>query len=109
MAAEAGPFTITLQPEGAAAKAGQLIHMKGLIARKGAPVDANTLDTYLGAKAHVVIINTETKEYLHVHPNVENGQLDLHTTFDKAGTYRAWIQVKSEGKVHTADYVLKVG
>jgi hypothetical protein len=43
-----------------------------------------------------------------VHPEVANGALDLHTTFDKPGTYRAWIQVKSDGVVHTADYVLKV-
>ena len=48
------------------------------------------------------------KEYLHVHPDVEGGRFDLHTTFKKPGIHRGWIQFKSEGKVHTVDFVLNV-
>jgi len=39
---------------------------------------------------------------------VENGALDLHTTFEKEGIYRGWLQFKIDGKVHTADFVLDV-
>ena len=38
----------------------------------------------------------------------ENGNFYLHTTFEKPGMYRGWIQFQSEGKVHTADFVFKV-
>ena len=33
---------------------------------------------------------------------------DLHTTFDKPGVYRGWIQYQSKGKVYTSDFVFNV-
>ena len=71
-------------------------------------MDASTLENYLGAKAHMVVIGVEEKQYLHVHPEVVNGKFDLHTTFEKAGVYRGWVQFQSNGKVHTADFVIVV-
>jgi hypothetical protein len=56
----------------------------------------------------MVMISASDKSYIHVHPSVENGKYDLHTTFDKAGIYRGWLQFKADGEVHTADFTLLV-
>ena len=74
----------------------------------GKEVDVNTLEDYLGAKAHMVVVSLAEKKYLHVHPSVEGGKFDLHTTFDKPGVYRGWIQFQSKGKVYTSDFVMNV-
>ena len=76
--------------------------------KDGKEVDPNTLENYLGAKAHMVVISLNDKEYLHVHPDVSGGKFDLHTTFKMPGVYRGWIQFKAEGKVHTIDVTLNV-
>lgn len=102
-------FEVTLSSEeGTKFESGALQHLKGVITKDGKAVNPNTLENYLGAKAHMVVIGVEDKNYLHVHPGVENGNFDLHTTFEKPGMYRGWIQFQSEGKVHTADFVFKV-
>ena len=76
--------------------------------KNGKEIDATTLEDYLGAKAHMVVISLEDKEYLHVHPDVANGKFDLHTTFKKPGIYRGWIQFQAEGTVHTIDFTMNV-
>lgn len=87
---------------------GQNAHIPVAISKGGKAVDPATFENYLGEKAHVVLIETSTKEYVHTHPAAEGGQLNIHTTFAKPGTYRGWLQFQTEGKVHTADFVLKV-
>jgi len=72
------------------------------------PVDPNTLGDYLGGKGHLVIISVKDKDYLHVHPSVENGNFVFHTTFSKPGIYRGWLQFQTENIIHTADFVFKV-
>lgn len=101
-------YTLTLVPEGGKFEVGKLAHIEGVLSQGGKAVDASTLENYLGAKAHMVIIGMEDKQYLHVHPEVTNGKFDLHTTFEKAGVYRGWVQFQSNGKVHTADFVIIV-
>ena len=68
----------------------------------------NSIEDYLGSKAHMVVIGLTDKNFLHVHPEVENGDFDLHTTFDKPGVYRGWVQFQKDGKLHTADFVFNV-
>jgi hypothetical protein len=104
-----GEFEITLSPaEGGKFKAGSLQHITGVITKNGKAVDAGSLENYLGAKAHMVIIGMDDKNYLHVHPGVENGKFDLHATFVKPGIYRGWIQFQSAGKIYTADFVFRI-
>ena len=83
-------------------------HINGVVLLNGKAVDVNTLEDYLGAKAHMVVVSLADKKYLHVHPSVEGGKFDLHTTFDKPGVYRGWIQFQSKGKVYTSDFVMNV-
>jgi hypothetical protein len=101
-------FSVQLQVEGGKLLTGQQVHIKGKVMRDGKEVDVNTLENYLGAKAHMVVISLKDKEYLHVHPDVQGGAFDLHTTFKNPGIHRGWIQFQSEGKVHTVDFVLNV-
>ncbi len=101
-------YGLTLEPEGGKFESGRLMHMQGIVKLNGKEIPADQLENYLGAKAHMVVIGVEQKDYLHVHPDVENGRLDLHTTFDKPGIYRAWIQFQAKGKVYTTDFVINV-
>jgi hypothetical protein len=84
------------------------VHLPISIKKDGKPVDPTGFEQYLGEKAHLVLINTETKTFIHTHPMVEDGKLEASTTFGMPGFYRAWLQFQTEGKVHTADFVLKV-
>lgn len=108
LSSTADGYEFILQPTGDRFVSGVLMHITGVVKKNGKEMDASTLENYLGAKAHMVVIGLEDKNYLHVHPEVSNGKFDLHTTFDKEGIYRAWIQFQAEGKVHTADFVIKV-
>ena len=56
----------------------------------------------------MVVVSLADKKYLHVHPSVEGAKFDLHTTFEKPGVYRGWIQFQSKGKVYTSDFVMNV-
>lgn len=101
-------FTAVLTPEGGQFLTGQPAHIEGKILRNGKELDVNTLEDYLGAKAHMVIIGLTDKNYLHVHPGVEGSVFDLQTTFEKPGVYRGWLQFQSANKVYTSDFVFNV-
>ena len=108
LTSNSGDFSITLEPLGGKLLSNQPMHIKGIVKQKGKVVDANLLENYLGAKAHVVVVDVVDKNYLHVHPDVADGVFDLHTTFEKPGIYRGWLQFQSAGKIHTTDFVLNV-
>ena len=101
-------FSVSLSPEGGKLETNTPLHLAGELKQNGKTVDPSTLEDYLGAKAHMVVVSLNDKEYLHVHPGVENGKFDLHTTFEKPGVYRGWIQFQSKGKIHTTDFVMNV-
>jgi rRNA maturation protein Nop10 len=101
-------FTVTLSPDGGRFATNSAMHISGAVTKDGKAIDPGTMENYLGAKAHMVVVSLDEKKYLHVHPGVENGKFDLHTTFEKPGVYRGWIQFQTDGKVHTADFVMNV-
>ena len=101
-------FSVSLTPEDGKFLTNMPMHINGVMMLNGKEVDVNTLEDYLGAKAHMVVVSLADKKYLHVHPSVEGGKFDLHTTFDKTGVYRGWIQYQSKGKVYTSDFVFNV-
>lgn len=103
-----GNYSVTLNADGGKLITGTQMHIAGTVLKDGKEIDATTLENYLGAKAHMVVISVDDKEYLHVHPDVANGKFDLHTTFKKPGVYRGWIQFQAEGKVHTVDFTMNV-
>lgn len=101
-------YSVTLSPTGGKLITGAQMHIAGTVLKDGKEIDATTLEDYLGAKAHMVVISLDEKEYLHVHPDVAAGKFDLHTTFKKPGIYRGWIQFQAEGKVRTIDFTMNV-
>jgi hypothetical protein len=103
-----GPYTVTLNPTTGKLFTGAQLHLEAAVQRDGKEINAGSLENYLGAKAHMVVLSLDDKEYLHVHPEVVNGKFDLHTTFKKPGIYRGWIQFQNEGKVHTIDFTMNV-
>lgn len=108
LAGNSGNYSVTLNADGGKLITGTQLHIAGTVLKDGKEIDATTLENYLGAKAHMVVISVDDKEYLHVHPDVANGKFDLHTTFKKPGIYRGWIQFQADGKVHTIDFTMNV-
>ncbi|MCC6279965.1 MAG: hypothetical protein IT262_05165 [Saprospiraceae bacterium] len=101
-------YEVSLTPMGGKWLTNKALHITGQVKKAGRPLDVSDFENYLGAKAHVVLVGLEDKTYEHVHPDVQAGAFDLHTTFAKPGLYRMWMQFQTEGKVHTADFVLAV-
>jgi hypothetical protein len=101
-------YALTMAAEGALSAENHQ-HINVSIKKDGKAVDPAGFENYLGEKAHLVMVEVASKEFVHTHPAVENGQLAIHTTFAQPGTYRAWLQFQTNGKVHTADFVLRVG
>lgn len=108
LAAKVGGYEVKLSTADGRFLSGSMQHIAGTISKGGKTMDPNTLEDYLGAKAHVVVIGLQDKDYLHVHPEVDGGKLDLHVSFAKPGIYRCWVQFQAAGKVQVADFVLDV-
>lgn len=103
-----GVYGFALKPVGGRFITGAPMHIEGIVSKNGKETDAGTLENYLGAKAHVVVMSVSGKDYLHVHPEVQNGRFDMHTTFAQPGVYRWWVQFQDGGKVQTIDFVTTV-
>lgn len=65
------------------------------------------VEPYLGALGHVVIVDENVDEYIHVHPkSIEEPIFEAH--FEKAGMYKLWAEFKIDGEVYAFPYVLEV-
>jgi len=108
LVSKSGDFVVTLVPAVGKFLTGQTSHIDAPLLLKGKSITTAELDDFLGAKAHMVVISVDDKSYLHVHPEVHEGVLDLHAYFEKPGFYRGWIQFSYKGELHTADFVIQV-
>jgi len=80
----------------------------------GRPI--TNLEPLMAAGGHTVIISSDLREFLHVHPtedvdgNWRGGpDISFKTSFPKPGLYKAWGQFQHRGRVITAvGYVLRV-
>jgi Heavy metal binding domain len=106
--ASADGYTVVFDAHGSAVASGTPAHLHIDISDKSGKLTPDKIENYLGAKAHVVMIETTTKEFVHIHPEAAGGALEMNTTFQKPGLYRGWLQFQTNGKVHTADFVMKV-
>lgn len=101
-------YEVELQPEGGLFYNQGETHINVIVKKDGKEIPDSSLDSYLSAKAHVVMIETSEKSFLHLHPESENNRVHLHAEFGKVGTHRAWVQFMHKGALHTADFVVKV-
>jgi Cu+-exporting ATPase len=94
------------------------------VKRNGQPV--TDLEPYLGAAAHVVVLDESAGEFAHVHAisgdNAPTGDmaemakpparfgpdLSFSHRFDKPGLYKVWVQFSRDGRVTTVPWVVEV-
>jgi hypothetical protein len=87
-----------------AAKAGAEAELGFTVTRDGRPV---AVESYLGAKGHLVALRKGDLAFLHVHP--DENSLTFMATFPTAGEYRLFLQFKTEdGRLHTAAFTQEV-
>jgi hypothetical protein len=75
-----------------------------LMAVVGADHKVATLEPYLGAFGHLVVMRRGDLAYVHVHPETQlvAGQVRFWLAMPSAGTYRLFFDFQVAGKVHTA-------
>jgi hypothetical protein len=110
----AGGVAIDIQPSDRPLKArtDQTLAMTFTVG--GAP--ATDIQPWLGAMAHLALINEDATTFVHTHPQEvipPAGQpkphaLHFYTRFPKPGLYKGWVQFERAGEVHTAPFVLRV-
>jgi hypothetical protein len=79
------------------------------VQKDGKKLSENDIEPYLGATAHIAMISKEDKSFLHIHP-VSDKRFPIYaqTHIKKEGVYRIWVEFQTNGKVHTADFTVKV-
>lgn len=78
-----------------------------VLEKDGKKVRRADLEDYLGAVAHIILIDQDDKNFIHIHPeSSEISPIHAYAAINKRGLYRMWVQFKTDGKVHTADFTL---
>jgi hypothetical protein len=86
-----------------ASRAGAESRLSFDVTRDGKPV---AVQPYLGAKGHLVALRQGDLAFLHVHPDAD--RLRFEAEFPTAGSYRLFLQFKTDGRVHTAAFTQEV-
>jgi hypothetical protein len=71
---------------------------------------AATLERYLGAYGHLVVLREGDLGYVHVHPEPElaSGAVKFWLAAPSPGRYRMFFDFQVAGRVHTAEFTLRV-
>jgi len=66
--------------------------------------NADGLQKYLGAWAHMLISSDDLIDMIHTHPFIATGgpEMQFNVIFPRAGIYRVWVQFQRNGAVETA-------
>lgn len=64
-------------------------------------------DPYLGALGHVVIVDENVEQYIHVHPDTDD-TTTFNAHFSKPGMYKIWAEFKFGDNVHVYPFVIEV-
>ncbi|HEU0304694.1 MAG TPA: hypothetical protein VFR32_08935 [Gaiellaceae bacterium] len=99
--AHAGPYTVALDAGDPHAETPAMLSFR--VTSDGEGV---TVDPYLGARGHLVVLREGDLAYLHTH--AEEDALEFETTFPSAGSYRAFLQLSVGGAVRTAAFTIEV-
>lgn len=72
--------------------------------------DAEALEKYLGAWAHMLAGSDDLIDLIHTHPIVADGgpQVQFSLVFPRARAYRVWVQFQRKGVVNTAHFDIPV-
>lgn len=80
------------------------------VSRNGRPV--RSVEPYLGADGHLVVLREDDLEFLHVHPLGEpggSGPIAFEVTYPAPARYRLFLQFKHGDEVRTAAFTRDVG
>ena len=70
---------------------------------------ADSFQTYVGARGHLVALHAGDLAYTHIHPTGgSGGDIVFDADFRHPGAYRLFLQFKRDGHVYTAPFVLEV-
>jgi len=80
-------------------------------AATGRPADG--LEPYLGAAAHLLVVDDSLQLPLHAHPEratplAGTGGIDFDLQFPRAGAYKMWFQFQRNGQVQTVPFIVRV-
>lgn len=75
------------------------------VRRDGAAVET---DPYLGARGHLVAIDADDLDYLHVHPNDGDGPVSFAIAEPAPGRYRLFFDFSVDGQVRTAAFTVDI-
>ncbi|MEW9676810.1 hypothetical protein ABRT01_11590 [Lentibacillus sp. L22] len=64
-------------------------------------------DPYLGALGHVVIVDEDVKQYIHVHPESDD-TTTFNAHFSRPGMYKIWAEFKFGDGVHVYPFIIEV-
>jgi hypothetical protein len=115
-----GPLRVRLDlPDSLSPATTQTIAFHVSDAESGEPIDS--LDEYLGAAGHLVIIDESSQQYIHTHPAGDHDMramagmtmqygpdLSFEAEFPESGLWAAWLQIQYKGEVYTAPFVIEV-
>lgn len=93
---------------------GRAVNITFTLRDASASTPTTDLEPYLGAMAHLMLINQDGVTFVHCHPdesdprNGHAGALTFLSRFPKAGLYRAWLQFQRGGRVSTVTFTFKV-
>ncbi len=103
--AAAGGFTVRYEGETSTRAT-----MPVLVGVTGAGGQPATLEPYLGAYGHLVVMRQGDLAYVHVHPEAQaaDGQVKFWVAMPSPGSYRMFFDFQVAGKVHTAEWTAVV-
>lgn len=76
--ASAGPYVVTLERDTFPANSQEILYLQ--VTRGGSP--AQNLVPFLNAAAQAVFINTQTLQYVYLHPMLRGSKINDYTTYD---------------------------
>lgn len=101
---------VTLATVPTSPRSGETVRLRFMVQENGRAV--TTLEPYLGALGHVVVIHQGDLEYIHTHPVTEqqaaDGVVEFEVVFPTAGTYKLFGQFQDKGVVLTSEFGVTV-
>jgi hypothetical protein len=86
-------------------RAGRESELRFAVTRHGRPI---SVEPYLGAAGHLVVLREGDLAFLHVHPTGQGRSIGFGATFPSPGRYRMFLQFQVAGRVQTAAFTQEV-
>ncbi len=94
-------FIVEVKPTAGKFISGVLTMVTGAITQNGKSIGESRLQEIMGERSHIYLIGRNTKEYIHLNLEFNKDTFMYHAFFQKPDIYKAWLQIKVDGKVRT--------